>query len=170
MTFSIAVPLSLLSVAPCYPLLPKCVFHLLCAKYRGTIAIAYKRKVINIGRTSGDYGHRERIWGTRSGHATEIIKSVVQYLREHPANYQGQVDTLLELLYQAFTEYNSAETPEFKEQVDPLDETLRSLVGTDEEADKYMNIVFGLCTTYERQGYIEGIKVGARLMMELMED
>lgn len=58
--------------------------------------------------------HIERIWGTRSGHAAEIVENVVQYLKEHPANYQGQVDTLLELLYQAFTEYNSAETPEFR--------------------------------------------------------
>ena len=66
----------------------------------------------------------ERIWGTRSGHAGEIVENVVQYLKEHPAK----------------------------------------------EADEYMNIVFGLCTTYERQGYIEGIKVGARLMMELMGD
>lgn len=114
--------------------------------------------------------HRERIWGTRSGHAAEIVENMIQYLKEHPANYQGQVDTLLELLYQAFTEYNSAETPEFRKQVAPLDETLRSLAETDEEADKYMNLVFGLCTAYERQGYIEGIKVGARLMMELMED
>ena len=114
--------------------------------------------------------NKERIWGTRCGHASEIVERVVQYLKEHPANYQGQVDTLLELLYQTFTEYNSAETPEFRKQVDPLDETLRSLVETDEEADEYMNIVFGLCTAYERQGYIEGIKVGARLMMELMED
>ena len=31
-----------------------------------------------------------------------------------------------------------------------------------------MNVVYSLCTIYERQGYIEGIKVGARLMMELM--
>ena len=114
--------------------------------------------------------HKERIWGTRCGHASEIVEKAVQYLKEHPANYQGQVDTLLELRYQAFTEYNSAETPEFRKQVDPLDETLRGLVETDEKADEYMNIVFGLCTTYERQGYIEGIKVGARLMMELMED
>lgn len=114
--------------------------------------------------------HIERIWGTRSGHAAETVENVVQYLKEYPANYQGQVDTLPELLYQAFTEYNSAETPEFRKQADPLDETLRSLVETDEEADEYMNIVFGLCTTYERQGYIVGIKVGARLMMELMEE
>lgn len=55
--------------------------------------------------------HKERIWGTRCGHASEIVEKVVQYLKEHPANYQGQVDTLLELLYQTFTEYNSAETP-----------------------------------------------------------
>ena len=85
-------------------------------------------------------------------------------------DYLLTVDTLLELIYQTFTEYNSVETPEFRKQVDPLDETLRSLVETDEEADEYMNTVFSLCTTYERQGYIEGIKVGARLMLELMRD
>ena len=43
--------------------------------------------------------HKERIWGARCGHASEIVEKVVQYLKEHPANYQGQVDTLLELLY-----------------------------------------------------------------------
>ena len=85
-------------------------------------------------------------------------------------DYLLTVDTLLELIYQTFTEYNSVETPEFRKQVDLLDETLRSLVETDEEADEYMNTVFSLCTTNERQRYIEGIKVGARLMMELMEN
>ena len=35
--------------------------------------------------------HMERIWGTRSGHTAEIVESVIQYLKEHPANYQGQV-------------------------------------------------------------------------------
>ena len=51
-------------------------------------------------------------------------------------DYLLTVDTLLELIYQRFTEYNSAETPEFRKQVDLLDETLRSLVETDEEADE----------------------------------
>lgn len=62
--------------------------------------------------------NRERIWSAKNGHAWEVVEKVVQnviqYLKENPANYQGQVDTLLELLYQAFTEYNSVETPEFK--------------------------------------------------------
>ena len=117
--------------------------------------------------------NREHIREERNGHVGEIVEkvlqNVIQYLKEHPANYQGQVDTLLELLYQAFTEYNSVETPEFKEVIYPLKEKLRALVETDEEADEYMDIVFSLCAAYERQGYIEGIKVGARLMLELVE-
>ena len=54
----------------------------------------------------------------------------------------------------------------FKKGIHPLREKLRSLVDTEQDADDYMNIVFSLCAAYERQGYIEGIKVGARLMME----
>ena len=118
--------------------------------------------------------NREHIREERNGHAGEIVEkvlqNVIQYLKEHPANYQGQVDTLLELLYQAFTEYNSVETSEFKKAIHPLREKLRSLVDTEQDADDYMDIVFSMCAAYERQGYIEGIKVGARLMMELLQD
>ena len=118
--------------------------------------------------------NREHIREERNGHVGEIVEkvlqNVIQYLKEHPANYQGQVDTLLELLYKAFTEYNSVETSEFKKAIHPLREKLRSLVDTEQDADDYMDIVFSLCAAYERQGYIEGIKVGARLMMELVED
>ena len=76
---------------------------------------------------------------------------------------------LLELIYFHYTEYNPVETPEFKAVINPLEKTLHSLVETDEEADKYMNIVFELCCAYERQAYVEGIKLGTRLTMELME-
>lgn len=62
------------------------------------------------------------------------------------------------------------ETPEFKKVIHPLREKLITLVDTEQDADDYMDIVFSMCAAYERQGYIEGIKVGARLMMELMED
>lgn len=72
------------------------------------------------------------------------------------------------MIYHAYTELNSVETPEFKVIVNPLDQTLRALVDIDEENDEYMSIVFELCTAYECQSYIEGMKVGVRLMMELM--
>lgn len=85
-------------------------------------------------------------------------------------SFGTDADSFLELLYYAFTEYNTVESAEFKEEIEPLKENLRGLADTDEESDEYMDIVFSLCTAYERQGYMEGIKVGARLMMELMED
>ena len=46
---------------------------------------------------------------------------------------------------------------------------MKNVKQVDEEADKYMNIAFELCSIYERQSYIEGLKVGMRLMVGLME-
>lgn len=91
---------------------------------------------IGIGQTGGTH-----TWGTRQASASGIMEKVKEYLWEHPANYNGQVDTLLELLYYAFAEYNTVETPEFKEQTDPLKEKLRALADTEREADEYMDIV-----------------------------
>lgn len=114
--------------------------------------------------------HGKHTWGTRKFDTSAIVENIVTYLKDNPPSYQGQANGMLELLYFTFAEYNSVETAEFKEQTDPLKEKLRALVDTEQEADDYMDIVFSLCAAYERQGYLEGIKVGARLMMELMED
>lgn len=113
--------------------------------------------------------YNNHTWGVRSGHSREIVKQIIPYLQEHPINFGKEVDTLLKMIYHSYTELNSAETPEFKAIVNSLDQTLRSLVDTDEETDEYMGIVFELCTVYECQSYIEGLKVGAKLMMELVE-
>lgn len=156
---------------------------------------------------------------------TQLQTKIQDYLHSNPPDYRFQVDSLLELLYIAFTEYNITETPEFKAKLEPLEQKLRSLAWAaaqgqlqaaetvpgrpqtapgqlqgqpqaapdqpqtqlkitpdqpkmepqaqrliDEVADEYMNYVYGMCAAYERQSYIEGIKVGARLMMELMGD
>ena len=137
------------------------IFNLLCAEIDANITTKKEREVV--------INMKQRVWGVRSGHSHEIVAQIISYMQSHPANYCNQMDTLLELIYQAYTEFNSVETSEFKAIVNPLDQTLRSLVDTDEEADSYMNIVFELCTAYERQSYIEGMKVGMRLMAELME-
>ena len=77
------------------------------------------------------------------------------------------MNSLLEMIYQSYTEFNSVESSEFKAIVNPLDAKMRSLVETDEEVDTPMNIVFALCSAYERESYIEGMKVGVRLVMKL---
>lgn len=113
--------------------------------------------------------HETYIWGTRNASTSGILEKVKEYLLDYPVSFGTDADSFLELLYYAFTEYNTVESAEFKEEIEPLKENLRGLADTDEESDEYMDIVFSLCTAYERQGYMEGIKVGARLMMELME-
>ena len=93
------------------------------------------------------------IFGLRPSHTTEIVNQIKAYLEEHPANYYDQKDSLLELIYHSYTEFNFVELPEFKAIVNTLDHRLLSLVETDEEADWYMNIVFYLCCEYAPELY-----------------
>lgn len=97
----------------------------------------------------GGHACENRTWGIRKGYTAEVVETIKSYLRSHPANYD--IDILLELVYQAYTKFNSVEMLEFKAIIDPLDEQLRSLVETDEEVDEYMNVVFELCAAYEKQ-------------------
>ena len=54
-----------------------------------------------------------------------MLGSLEDYLHNNPPDYRFQVESLLELLYYAFTEYNITESPEFKEKIGPLDCKLR---------------------------------------------
>ena len=111
--------------------------------------------------------------GIRTGHTTSIIASVKElkeYLTQHPADYLEQVDSLLELIYMAYTEYNSVETPELKAGISEAEKELRSLVDTEAERERYMNAVYHMCAIFEKVAYIEGMKTGARLVMELEKD
>ena len=108
--------------------------------------------------------------GIRTGHTTSIIASVKEYLTQHPADYLDQVDSLLELIYMAYTEYNSVETPELKAGISEAEKELRSLVDTEAERERYMNALYHMCAIFEKVAYIEGMKTGARLVMELEKD
>ena len=108
--------------------------------------------------------------GIRTGHTTSIIASVKEYLTQHPADYPDQVDSLLELIYMAYTEYNSVETLELKAGISEAEKELRSLVDTEAERERYMNAVYHMCAIFEKVAYIEGMKTGARLVMELEKD
>ena len=81
-----------------------------------------------------------RLWGKRTANSSEIVHTVLgsleAYLHSNPPDYRFQVESLLELLYYAFTEYNITESPEFKAKIGPLDRKLRDLAETDEAAEK----------------------------------
>lgn len=113
---------------------------------------------------------KQRKLGIRTGNTSDIVASVKQYLKAHPANYPGQIDSLLELFYLTYTEYNPVETEEMKPCVQEAEEALRSLMGTEDEGDQFMNFVYEICTIYERAACMEGMKAGARLMLELEDE
>ena len=45
---------------------------------------------------------------------------------------------MLELIYMAYTEYNTVETPELKAGISEAENELRSLVDTEAERERYM--------------------------------
>ena len=62
------------------------------------------------------------------------------------------------MIYAHYTEYNSVEMPEVKAGIKQAEEELRSLVDTEEERKRYMNVA-----------YIESVKGDMRIVMEWLE-
>ena len=113
--------------------------------------------------------------GLRSGASGEVMKKMRSYLAEHPVDYHGDVDSLLELLYHFFTEYEPVENEELRRQFAELEHQLMSSLGETgdscrETVESLMTIVSSVCAECERAAFMEGIKVGARLILELTED
>ena len=91
---------------------------------------------IACGKPESGKQEAPRLWGKRTANSSEIVHTVLgsleAYLHSNPPDYRFQVESLLELLYYAFTEYNITESPEFKAKIGPLDRKLRDLAETDE--------------------------------------
>ena len=62
--------------------------------------------------------------GLRSGASGNVLEHWRNYLAEHPVDYHGDVDSLLELLYHFFTEYEPVENEELRRQFTDLEHHL----------------------------------------------
>ena len=74
--------------------------------------------------------------------------------------------SLLELLYYIYTDYDTAETLEFKRAITPLGQKLRSLART---ADQYMALFIPYTPLMKNRDMWKGLKPSPRLMMGLAE-
>ena len=113
--------------------------------------------------------------GLRSGASGEVMKKWRSYLAEHPVDYHGDVDSLLELLYHFFTEYEPVENEELRRQFAELEHQLMSSLGETGDAgretvESLMTIVSSVCAECWRAAFVEGVKGGVRLILELRED
>ena len=97
----------------------------------------------------------------------EALKS---YTRDHPFDAgNGDAETVLDQLYQAYAESHESDPPEISEAFKELECFLESLPLDDNNA--VFSLCCRLCTAYEEKAFRHGLLYGAHLMNELfMED
>ena len=87
-----------------------------------------------------------------------------QYVSENQPSF-GDGESVLTLLYEAYSECNRLDDAQVKED---FNELYRLMNGMElQEMDKIIYPVCKLCRDHERSGFIEGIKIGIMLAQEL---
>ena len=89
------------------------------------------------------------------------------YTHNHPFDAgNGDAETVLDQLYQAYCESQKSDQPEISEGFKELESFLESLPLDDNNA--VFNLCCRLCTAYERKAFRHGLLYGAHLLLELI--
>lgn len=91
----------------------------------------------------------------------EILKA---HIAEEQPNFSDG-ESVLTLLYEAYAESNKMDDGTIKEDFDELYRLMNGMPLR--EMDKIIYPVCTLCRDHERSGFVEGVKVGVHLVMEL---
>lgn len=93
----------------------------------------------------------------------EILKTCIE---QNPPNY-GDGESVLEMLYECHNENNPYDNEQIKADFNELYKQMNGM--SLQEMDKIIYPVCKLCRDHERAGFVEGIKIGIRLEVELMD-
>lgn len=94
------------------------------------------------------------------------IEKVKQQLTENPPCFGGG-DSILTMLYEAYSDANRMDDDRIKADFCELYQTLTGMPLR--EMDRITDPVCALCRDHERAGFVEGVKVGIQLSAELTE-
>ena len=87
-----------------------------------------------------------------------------QYISENRPDF-GDGESVLTMLYEAYSECNRLDDARVKEDFNELYQLMNGMELRD--MDKIIYPVCKLCREHERSGFIEGVKIGIRLRNEL---
>ena len=94
---------------------------------------------------------------------TDALKD---YTRDHPFDTgNGDAETVLDQLYQAYAESHESDPPEISEGFRALEDYLDPLHLSDHNA--VFHLCCHLCSAYEEKAFRHGLLYGAHLMQEL---
>lgn len=95
-----------------------------------------------------------------------ISEALKAYTRDHPFDPgNGDAETVLDQLYQAYCESHESDPPEISEGFKELECFLETLPLDDN--NEVFNLCCRLCTAYEEKAFQDGLLYGAYLMQEL---
>ena len=95
------------------------------------------------------------------------IAELKRWLAENPPSF-GNGDSILTMLYETYNEANRMDDDRIKEDFHELYQAMNGMPLW--EMDQIIYPVCLLCRDHERTGFVEGIKVGILLQLELTED
>lgn len=95
------------------------------------------------------------------------IEELKQQLAENPPSF-GAGDSIPTMLYEAYNEANCMDDDRIKADFHELYQAMNGMPLR--EMDQIIYPVCLLCRDHERTGFVEGIKVGILLQLELTED
>ena len=96
----------------------------------------------------------------------KIAQRLKAYIDTHPIDLgEGDCETVLDQLYQAYAESHESDPPEIKDSFKELDKLLGALPLDDNNS--VFNLCCSLCTAYEHKAFIAGLQYGAYLIKEL---
>ena len=87
-----------------------------------------------------------------------------RYVSENQPNF-GNGDSVLAMLYEAYSECNQMEDAQIKT---AFEELYRQMNGMElHEMDRILDPVCSLCRSHGQAGFVEGVKIGVILAQEL---
>ena len=91
----------------------------------------------------------------------EILKA---HIEQHPPSY-GDADSVLAMLYECHNENNPYDNEQIRADFEVLYQRMNGMPL--QEVDRVIYPVCTLCRDHERAGFVEGVKIGVRLTIEL---
>lgn len=91
---------------------------------------------------------------------------ILQNIKDHPPDYgDGDAQSILEMLYTTYHQYNRMDTDEIKRDFEQLYAEMTGISLKD--MDGILDTACRLCTDHEKAGFVTGVKIGVKLADEL---
>lgn len=98
----------------------------------------------------------------------QLKEKMQEYLACHPIDYgNSDAESVIYLLYTAYSEAHEADPPRIKELIAELDPILEAM--PIDENNRLFGIIVQMCIENERNGFNNGLRLGTQLMAEISE-